>query len=863
MTRMLNTHRLGDAGNCLLLLFVTSALTNLSPAEMTKKCNRWTVIPEMNISSSPPNRALALGEAINMTCVAWPKPGDKLFPRRRIKYIQWDDSRGRSVGIKCQDSKLSLKVLCTLPLKRLTLEQFGNYTCEAENDYDGYCRQKTVEIRRQAFLVLETVDNPKNQTVIAGINVTLNCTAKGHPMPFITWRKNNGTLAFQSNPRRKVIEITLDDERIHSQLVIDDVKNEDKGKYHCVANNTAGEKASNLTFLFIEDLDNWARIVEDPVNQTSFFGSNVTFNCSAAGLPKPIITWFKNNNSNALDSNPRARVIQISLEDKTITQSQLSIRGVKEEDEGKYYCVTKGSAGEAASKYAFLFIKHLGQLRYLAKAPPRKDRNRSVSLITALSVFGGTMITFMCGCTMAFLYRRARSNEDNMDGKEINVICTTYKDLAEGIPKHENADTNGSAPSVVNVVAPLEDVEKRNTSMHLKRKYHAQDDGNADSILRASSEGSKIPTPPDVGDKHLRNLIFEKHDHAEKLLNSRGGHLNAAYSCSDVNLNLHQDSGSDQMLTSLNIKLEEREKGVDDLQVLDEVLGEGEYGIVYKGRYGGKNGSITDVAVKKLKDNAGTLAKAALLNEIRTLKQAGRHPNIVNLIGTWTHGETTLVVTELVRGGSLESLLRSKDDGSSEYANVCCKLNDRQLLNIALQVAFGMQHLEERKCIHCDLAARNVFINPNMVAKVGDFGLARNISDDGLYIKTSCGKVPWRWSSLESLRDRVYTSQSDVWSFGILLWEIATYGKVPYPDVESPFSLVSRLSTGYRMPRPHQCSEELYTLMSSCWNENPLMRPCFTDIVNRLEYFLREVKRTYINIMDDDIRVDEKQKLNV
>ena len=110
--------------------------------------------------------------------------------------------------------------------------------------------------------------------------------------------------------------------------------------------------------------DNWARIVEDPVNQTSFFGSNATFNCSAVGLPKPIITWFKNNNSNALDSNPRARVIQISLEDKTITQSQLSIRGVKEEDEGKYYCVTKGSAGEVASKYAFLFIKHLGEVAH-------------------------------------------------------------------------------------------------------------------------------------------------------------------------------------------------------------------------------------------------------------------------------------------------------------------------------------------------------------------------------------------------------------------------------------------------------------------------------------------------------------------
>ncbi|CAH3144661.1 unnamed protein product [Pocillopora meandrina] len=155
-----------------------------------------------------------------------------------------------------------------------------------------------------------------------------------------------------------------------------------------------------------------------------------------------------------------------------------------------------------------------------------------------------------------------------------------------------------------------------------------------------------------------------------------------------------------------------------------------------------------------------------------------------------------------------------------------------------------MQHLEERKCIHRDLAARNVFIDSSKVAKVGDFGLARNISDDGLYIKTSCVKIPWRWSSLESLRDRVYTSKSDL----------------PYPDIESPLSLVSRLSTGYRMPRPHQCSEELYTLMSSCWIENPLMRPSFTDIVNQLEYLLREVKRTYINIMEDEItsRVDLK-----
>ena len=105
-----------------------------------------------------------------------------------------------------------------------------------------------------AFLAPETVEDPKNQTVVAGFNVTLNCTAKGSPMPSITWIKNNDPLAIQSNPRIKYIKTALDDKQIHSQLVIEDAKKEDKGKYHCVANNTVGEKASNPAFLSIEDL---------------------------------------------------------------------------------------------------------------------------------------------------------------------------------------------------------------------------------------------------------------------------------------------------------------------------------------------------------------------------------------------------------------------------------------------------------------------------------------------------------------------------------------------------------------------------------------------------------------------------------
>ncbi|RMX61321.1 hypothetical protein pdam_00018076 [Pocillopora damicornis] len=493
----------------------------------------------------------------------WPRNDHQLYPRKWTKYIQWYDPQGSPVGDKCLQSTPRVKELhCILMLKRLTMEQFGNYTCEAQNDYGGYCTQKVVEIELQASLAPEIVEDPKNQTVDAGFNATFDCAAKGHPMPSITWIKNDDALAVQSNNWTRVAEIFLDDEQSHSKLVIKGVKREDDGKYYCFANNSAGEKTSKPAFLSTKDL-----VVE-------------------------------------------------------------------------------------------------------------------------------------------------------------------------------------------------------NNNMQLNKKKHTHDDWRVESIPRVSSE-ERTPTPLDVGDKHFPNSIFDQKGYAEELFNSRNGHQSAEEGCShcDVNIISYQDSGmesdkdSDEIQTSLFIEIEESEKDRGTLEVLDEVLGEGEYGIVYKGRYGERNGSTTDVAVKKLKGNACTLAKAALLNEIRTLKQAGRHPNIVNLIGTWVQGETILVVTELVHGGSLESFLRCKGDGSNEYANVHCKLNDRQLLKIALQVALGMNHLEEQKCIHRDLAARNVLIGPNMVAKVGDFGLAREITEDGLYIKTSYAKVPWRWSSLESLRDRVYTSK--------------------------------------------------------------------------------------------------------
>ncbi|XP_066018810.1 immunoglobulin superfamily DCC subclass member 3-like [Pocillopora verrucosa] len=255
MTRMLNTHWLGNAGNFFMLFLVTSAISNLSSEEMSNRCNSKTVIPEMDIFSSPPNRKLRVGADINLTCIAWPRNDHQLYPRKWTKYIQWYDPQGSPVGAKCLQGTPRVKELhCILMLKRSTMEQFGNYTCEAQNYYEGYCRQKVVEIELQVFLAPEIVEDPKNQTVHADFHAIFNCAARGHLMPSITWMKNDDALVVHSNLRTKVAKIFLDDKQIHSKLVVKGVMREDNRKYYCFAINSGEEEPSKPVFLSTKDL---------------------------------------------------------------------------------------------------------------------------------------------------------------------------------------------------------------------------------------------------------------------------------------------------------------------------------------------------------------------------------------------------------------------------------------------------------------------------------------------------------------------------------------------------------------------------------------------------------------------------------
>nr|XP_060624529.1 fibroblast growth factor receptor 2 isoform X2 [Anolis sagrei ordinatus] len=283
-----------------------------------------------------------------------------------------------------------------------------------------------------------------------------------------------------------------------------------------------------------------------------------------------------------------------------------------------------------------------------------------------------------------------------------------------------------------------------------------------------------------------------------------------------------------------------------DKLTLGKPLGEGCFGQVVMAEAVGidkdRPKEAVTVAVKMLKDDATEKDLSDLVSEMEMMKMIGKHKNIINLLGACTQDGPLYVLVEYASKGNLREYLRARRPPGMEYSFDINRVPEEQmtfkdLVSCTYQLARGMEYLASQKCIHRDLAARNVLVTENNVMKIADFGLARDINNIDYYKKTTNGRLPVKWMAPEALFDRVYTHQSDVWSFGVLMWEIFTLGGSPYPGipVEELFKL---LKEGHRMDKPANCTNELYMMMRDCWHAVPSQRPTFKQLVEDLDRIL-------------------------
>uniref|UniRef100_A0A4W5NH55 receptor protein-tyrosine kinase n=1 Tax=Hucho hucho TaxID=62062 RepID=A0A4W5NH55_9TELE len=342
---------------------------------------------------------------------------------------------------------------------------------------------------------------------------------------------------------------------------------------------------------------------------------------------------------------------------------------------------------------------------------------------------------------------------------------------------------------------------------------------------------------------------------------------------------------------------------------LGKTLGHGAFGKVVEASAFGidKLSTCKTVAVKMLKGGATTNERKALMSELKILIHIGHHLNVVNLLGACTKLGGDFFEFCYCKYGNLSNYLRSKradfivyksQDGKLVTSGSGCDLSElikRRLESVAstgssassgfvedksycdseeeeeepedlykrvltmedlicysFQVAKGMEFLASRKCIHRDLAARNILLSENNVVKICDFGLARDIYKDPDYVRKGDSRLPLKWMAPEAIFDKIYTTQSDVWSFGVLMWEIFSLGASPYPGLHIDEEFCCRLKEGTRMRAPEYSSSEIYLTMLDCWQGESGDRPTFTELVERLGDLLQasvqQVGKHYIPI---------------
>uniref|UniRef100_A0A4W5LI10 Fibroblast growth factor receptor n=1 Tax=Hucho hucho TaxID=62062 RepID=A0A4W5LI10_9TELE len=548
----------------------------------------------------------------------------------------------------------------------------------------------------------------------------------------------------------------------------------------------------------------------------------VKFRCQASGNPTPTLKWFKNGKEFKRDQ----RIGGFKVREHMWT---IIMESVVPSDKGNYTCVVENQHGS---------INHTYQLDVVERSPHRP-----------------------------ILQAGLPANNTAVVGSDVEFECKVFSDPQPHIQWLKHIEVNGSrvGPDGLPYVRVLKTAGLNTTDKEmeiLQLRNVSFDDAGEYTCLAGNSIGfshhsawlsvvKAVPPSPPPNQTYLEVLIYcagffliavmvsvaiilkmrsssKKSDFSSQLAVhklAKSIPLRRQVSV-DSSSSLHSgvmlvrpsrlsSSGSPMLsgVSEYELPQDPRWELPRDRLVLGKPLGEGCFGQVVMGEAVGmdkeKPNRITKVAVKMLKSDATEKDLSDLISEMEMMKIIGKHKNIINLLGACTQDGPLYVIVEYASKGNLREYLRARRPPGMEYCYnpdqvPIENMSIKDLVSCAYQVARGMEYLSSKKCIHRDLAARNVLVTEDNVMKIADFGLARDIHHIDYYKKTTNGRLPVKWMAPEALFDRIYTHQSDVWSFGVLLWEIFTLGGSPYPGVpvEELFKL---LKEGHRMDKPSTC----------------------------------------------------------
>ncbi|XP_074910631.1 vascular endothelial growth factor receptor kdr-like isoform X1 [Buteo buteo] len=745
----------------------------------------------------------------------------------------------------------------------------GNYTIVLSNAKYGLYKNLTMQLvvtERPKIYEKET-DFDKIERVELRSKHKIQCTVSGNPDPKIEWKWQPCSLTDMlcnpdgqkivvhenmliGNKIRSIENITMkhgDKRKIVSTLTTEN--SSASGIYYCVASNKIGEEERSIEF-YVSDVP--FGLQTDP-QVTTIVGNDVRLTCRASKYIYSHLAWYYPSSEAAL------RDAVIKTTDNYSISLTLVITNITKEQSGLYKCRAQNQHNSTDT------LEQHTQLLVRAKAAPYVIQN-----LTDLEV--------------------------NISGKII-LECRVSGTPEPQITWRKNGYPISAASgiSMENNTLVIERVKKDDEGLYECKASNdmGQDSTSAFIKIQGSEEKSNIEVIILVCTGLAATLfwllltLFIRKLRKPDATDIKTGYLSIIMDPEEMPL--------DEQCDRLPYDSSKWEFPRDRLR-LGKTLGHGAFGKVVEASAFGidKSSTCKTVAVKMLKECATTNECKALMSELKILIHIGHHLNVVNLLGACTKaGGPLMVIVEYCKYGNLSNYLRGKrgdfiayksqensdqaekslDESNSDLTELIKRrlesvastgssassgfiedksysdseddeedaedlykrpLTLEDLICYSFQVAKGMEFLASRKCIHRDLAARNILLSENNVVKICDFGLARDIYKDPDYVRKGDARLPLKWMAPEAIFDKIYTTQSDVWSFGVLLWEIFSLGASPYPGVQIDEDFCRRLKEGTRMRSPEYSTPEVYQTMLDCWHGVPTERPTFTELVERL-----------------------------